>query len=81
MGSIPGRGMYGRQPVTVSHIDVCLSLALSPFSLSKINKHALAGVAQWIEHGPVNQSVAGLIPSQGTGLGCRPRPQWGTHKR
>ena len=34
----------------------------------------LAGVAQWIEPGPVNQRVAGLIPSQGTCLGCRPGP-------
>ena len=24
----------------------------------------MAGVAQWIEHGPVNQRVAGSIPSQ-----------------
>ena len=31
-------------------------------------KFALAGVAQWIEHRPVNQSVAGSIPSQGTCL-------------
>ena len=29
---------------------------------------ALAGVAQWIECQPVNQRVAGLIPSQGTCL-------------
>ena len=36
---------------------------------------ALAGVAQWIEHWPVNQRVAGLIPSQGMCLGCRPGPQ------
>ena len=36
---------------------------------------ALAGVAQWIEHGPENQRVASLIPSQGTCLGCRPGPQ------
>ena len=27
---------------------------------------ALAGVAQWIEHQPANQKVAGSIPSQGT---------------
>ena len=31
-----------------------------------------AGVAQWIEYGPTNQRVAGLIPSQGTCLGCGP---------
>ena len=33
---------------------------------------ALAGIAQWIECRPVNQRVAGLIPSQGTCLGYRP---------
>ena len=37
----------------------------------------LAGVAQWIEHQPANKRVAGLIPSQGTGLGCELGPQWG----
>ena len=36
---------------------------------------ALAGVAQWIEHQPENQRVAGLIPSQGTCLDCGPGPQ------
>ena len=33
---------------------------------------ALAGVAQWTECQSVNQRVAGLIPSQGTCLGCGP---------
>ena len=37
----------------------------------------LAGVAQWIECGPVNQGVAGSIPSQGTCLGCGPGPPVG----
>ena len=36
---------------------------------------ALAGVAQWIEHWPVTQKVAGSIPSQGTFLSCGPGPQ------
>ena len=36
---------------------------------------ALAGMAQWIEHQPVNQKVSGSIPSQSTCLGCRPGPQ------
>ena len=31
---------------------------------------ALIGVAQWIEHGPVNQRVTGLVPGQDTCLGC-----------
>ena len=42
---------------------------------------ALAGVAQWIEHQPVNQGVARSIPSQGTCLGCRSDPQQGAHER
>ena len=35
---------------------------------------ALAGVAQWTEHRPVNQRVAGSIPTQGTCLGSGPGP-------
>ena len=42
---------------------------------SKETEGAMAGVAQWIEHGPVKQRVACSIPSQGTCLGCRPGPQ------
>ena len=38
-------------------------------------KCALAGVGQWIECWPVNQRLTGLIPSQGTPLGCGPGPQ------
>ena len=47
--------------------------------LSKTSMVALAGVAQWIKHGPVRQRVAGSIPSQGTCLGCRPGTLWGAH--
>ena len=47
----------------------------------KIWPLALAGVAQWIEHQPVNQRVTGSIPSQGTCLGCGPGPRWGVHER
>ena len=36
---------------------------------------ALADVAQWIEHGPVTQTVCSSIPGQSTCLGCRPGPQ------
>ena len=43
--------------------------------------YALVGVTQWIECWPVNQRVTGLVPSQGTCLGCRPGPQLGAHKR
>ena len=41
----------------------------------QIKNRALVGVAQWIEHHPGNHRVTGLIPSQGTGLGCGPGPQ------
>ena len=41
----------------------------------------LAGVAQWIEQGPVNQMVVGWIPSQGTCLGYGPGPQFGVRER
>ena len=42
---------------------------------------ALAGVAQWIECQPAKQGVTGLIPSQGTCLGCGPGSWLGPHKR
>ena len=41
----------------------------------------LAGVALWIEHQPAQQKVAGSIPGQGTGLGCRQGPQLGECER
>ena len=41
----------------------------------------LAGVAQWTEHGPANQRVAGSIPSQGTCLGFRARSPVGACER
>ena len=49
--------------------------------LSKIFDLAQAGVAQWIERGPVNQRVTGSIPILGTCLGCRPGPQKGVCER
>ena len=42
---------------------------------------ALAGVAQWVECQPVNREVTGLIPSQGTCLGCGSGPQVVASKR
>ena len=51
------------------------------YPLSKLTESALAGVAQWIECQPVNQRVAGLIPSQGTCLDCGPGPQLGAYER
>ena len=55
-----------------SFIVGCVTFSEKP-SLTlrlKKKKSALAGVAQWIEHQPANQRVAGSIPSQGTCLGC-----------
>ena len=54
-------------------------LSLSSISIWSIKKSfgALAGVAQWIECQPVNQSITGSIPSQSTCLGCGPGPQYG----
>ena len=65
------------------HIDISLPLFLPPFSYLKINKilkkekdkkdqQSLAGVAQWVEHWPVNPKVSCSIPSQGTCLCCGP---------
>ena len=48
---------------------------------SKIIFLALAGVAQWTEHRPVNQRVASSIPSQVTCLGCGLGPQLGVCER
>ena len=33
---------------------------------------SLTGVTQWVGHRPANHKVAGLIPGQGTCLGCGP---------
>ena len=58
-------------------VAILTGIVLNP----QINLHlktidsALAGVAQWIEHRAANQRVTGLIPRQGTCLGCRPGPQ------
>ena len=38
-------------------------------------------MAYWIEHQPANQSVASLIPSQGTCLGCGSGAQQGVCER
>ena len=45
--------------------------------LIKNMNSCLAGVAQWIEHWPVNQRVTGSIPSWGTCLVAGQVPGWG----
>ena len=57
-----------------------LKFCVAEYLYKNVHK-ALAGVAQWIEFQPVNQRVAGSIPSQGTRLGCRPGPQLGVCER
>ena len=47
----------------------CLSVLFNNYIL------ALAGVAQWIEHRPVNQGVTGSIPGSGASLGFGMGPQ------
>ena len=51
--------------------------------LSRIHKEilALTGMAQWTKCLPMNQRVAGSIPSQGTCLGFGPGPQWRPYER
>ena len=56
--------------------DYCRSgLILLLLELCRNRTKALAGVAQWTEHQPVNRKVASSIPSQGTCLGFGPGPQ------
>ena len=47
----------------------------------KYQPMALAGVAQWIGHWPMNQGVTGSTPGLGTCLGWGPVPQLGTCKK
>ena len=46
-----------------------------PTWVKNLDFEAQAGVAQWIECRPANQSVTGSIPCQDTCLGCGPGPQ------
>ena len=55
-----------------SLILMLLSLPLSSSLRSVIFFKGQRGLGWWIEHQPVNQRVAGMIPSQGPNLGCEP---------
>ena len=69
-------------PLPAFTFFLCVPLStLLPKSSLTIQMLTLAGVAKLIECQPVNQGIAGLIPSQGTCLGCRPGPQWGASER
>ena len=48
-----------------AHLYLQLIYLLNSNMLKKSYDPALAGVSQWIEHWPVNQRIAGLIPGQG----------------
>ena len=51
-------------------------ISVSP-GIIKIVNTAMTGVAQWVGDHSTKQKVTGLIPSQGTCLGCEPGPQSG----
>ena len=55
------------QPSTIKEL-----LISEKFKCKNIYDLALTGMAQWSGHHSTNQKVAGLIPGQGTCLGCRP---------
>ena len=59
------------------YIYVCVCVCIHVY----IYKSTLAGVAQWIEHQPVNLKVAGSFPGRGTCPGCWPGPQLGACER
>ena len=42
---------------------------------------AVAGWVSWLEHRPIHQEAVGLIPGQGTYLGCRFDPWLGIYER
>ena len=76
--NVQGTNSDGKETGTqINSLDQEEEINISPEQNeeTRIQKNALADVAQWIEHWPVNQRVTGLIPSQGTCLGCRPGPQ------
>lgn len=51
----------------------------APLFLKVMKYIALAGVSKWLEYYPKHQQVAGLIPSQGTYLGCGFVLDWGMY--
>ena len=63
----------------IIYVEIEATIHVQAFSESQIS--ALAGVAQWIECPPVNGKVSGLIPCQGTCLGCGQGTQLGACKR
>ena len=67
-----------------STLETCIILLTNNTLIDLLKKKVstvLADVAQWIECQPVNQRVAGSIPSQGTCLGCGPGPQQEVRER
>ena len=62
-------------PVYMNVVGFQVTLLFFVVAYLNVLTFALAGVAQWIEHWPAKQRVAGSTPSEGTFLGCRPGPQ------
>ena len=63
----------------VEHLERLNFSLLWIFFLKKSKIKALAGVAQWTEHWPANQKVAGSIPNHHICLGCGQGPQLGVY--
>ena len=77
-GSIRGAEFSSRKEKGKKKYKRLLPVNFSMFkNMMKRPTGTLAHVAQWIECWFANQGVIGLIPSQGTCLGCRPGPQLG----
>ena len=53
------------------------SHTLHQFYIKNIYKNTLAGVAQWIERRPANQSAADLIPIRAHAWVAGQAPRWG----
>ena len=66
---------------TAHFVGSLLHVHHTPVELLGNEYVALAGEAQWTECWPANPKVIGLIPGQGTCLGCGPGPQLGVCKR
>ena len=84
-GLIPGQSTYKNQPMN-AYVSGKTNQHFSPWSEKDISRKPGERLV-WLvclrgfERGPVNQRVTGLIPSQGTCLGCEPGPQLGVCKR
>ena len=68
------KGLQKKKKSKTMKIKMAIKSQLSTIEYKK-QTMALAGVAQWVECWPVNQTVAGSIPVRAHCLGCWPGPQ------